>query len=93
MADPFLSDAQVDALCDGLTQAGAKVRYLSKFLKLRVFAKPNGRPLVAVSEFERVLGTGALAGIAASNDAGGPNITGMAEFLAGRKNGKKAQGR
>lgn len=89
----FLSDAQVDALCDGLTQPGAKVRYLSKQLKLRVFAKPNGRPLVAVSEFERVLGTGALAQLTASNDSSGPNVTGMAQFLEGRKHGAKAKGR
>lgn len=92
MSALFLSDAQVDALCDGLVQPGAKVRYLSKQLKLRVFSKPNGRPLVAVSEFERVLGTGALAQLSASNDAG-PNVTGMAQFLAGRKNGTKAKGR
>ena len=93
MSALFLSDAQADALCDGLQQPRAKVRYLSNCLKLRVFAKPNGRPLVAVSEFERVLGSGALAQLTAEPNSSTPNVTGMAQFLAGRKHGPKAKGR
>lgn len=41
----FYSDAEVDALCDGLQQNAAKIRYLRDTLKLRVHRKPNGRPL------------------------------------------------
>lgn len=42
---PYLSDAEVDEMCDGLVQDAAKIRYL-RGLGLRVDRKPNGRPLV-----------------------------------------------
>ena len=95
MSALYLTDEQVDRVCDGLKQPAAKLRYLRDQLKLRVFAKPNGRPLVAVSEFERVVGPGSLQQVAGnSSGLDGPNVTAMAEFLAGRKkDGKKAQGR
>ncbi|RCW73848.1 hypothetical protein [Pseudorhodoferax soli] len=50
---PDLTDQQVDAICDGLTQNAAKVRYL-RGLGLRVDRRPNGRPLVARADWERV---------------------------------------
>lgn len=49
---PWLSDAEVDDLCDGLTQKAAMMRYLKDELKLPVKAKPNGRPLVPRAAFE-----------------------------------------
>jgi hypothetical protein len=41
-----LSDDEVDAICAGLVQNAAKLRYLREVLKLRVDRRPNGRPLV-----------------------------------------------
>lgn len=52
---PFLTQTQVDQICEGLTQKAAKVRYL-RSLGLHVTIKPNGDPHVARSEYERVLG-------------------------------------
>jgi hypothetical protein len=54
---PDLTDAEVDAICDGLQQSAAKCRYL-RSLGLRVERRPNGRPLVARSEWERRLASG-----------------------------------
>jgi len=52
---PDLSDEEVDAICCGLTQNAAKVRHLRR-LGLRVDRRPNGRPLIARIEWERVYG-------------------------------------
>lgn len=52
---PDLTDAEVDALCEGLRQNAAKVRYLQG-LGLIVHARPNGRPLVWRAHAEQVLG-------------------------------------
>lgn len=49
-----LSDAEIDSICEGLTQNAAKVRFLQR-LGLHVERRPNGRPLVARSEWERRL--------------------------------------
>lgn len=51
---PDLSDAEVDKICEGLTQSAAKCRYL-RSLGLRVERRPNGHPLVARAEWERRL--------------------------------------
>lgn len=40
-----LTDAEVDAICSGLRQGAAQVRYLQR-LGVPVARKPNGRPLV-----------------------------------------------
>lgn len=55
MTTPWLSDEEVDGMCDGLVQSAAKLRYL-KDLGLAVREKPNGRPLVLRSNVEDVLG-------------------------------------
>lgn len=56
---PFLSDAELAALCDGLEQPAAQLRYLKR-LGLHVERKPSGRPLLMRSELERVLGAGRM---------------------------------
>lgn len=56
---PFLTQSQIDHLCEGLTQKAAKVRYL-RGLGLHVTVKPNGDPHVARSEYERVFGAARL---------------------------------
>lgn len=49
-----LTDPEVDAMCDGLTQNAAKVRYLQG-LGLTVGTRPNGRPLVMREHAKQVL--------------------------------------
>ena len=51
---PFLTDAEVNAICDGLTQPAAMARYLAR-LGLTVHTKPNGRPLISRTQFETVM--------------------------------------
>lgn len=51
---PDLTDDEVDALCTGLRQNAAKVRYLLG-LGLTVNTRPNGRPLVWRAHAEQVL--------------------------------------
>lgn len=53
---PDLSDAEIDSICEGLTQNAAKVRYLEKTLGLVVARKPNGRPLVNRKHYDAVRG-------------------------------------
>jgi hypothetical protein len=55
MTTPWLTDAEIDALCDGLVQPAAMCKYL-KAQGLAVRRKPNGRPLVLRSNVEEVLG-------------------------------------
>jgi hypothetical protein len=52
---PYLTDAEIAAICEPLVMPGAQYRHLVR-LGLHAARKPNGRPLVARSEFERVLG-------------------------------------
>lgn len=93
MADtPYLSDDEINGICEGLALGGAQCRYL-RGLGMLVNRKPNGRPLLARSEFERVLGAGRFG--RAQNDAStGPNVAAFDEYLAKRKpHGKTAQRR
>ena len=88
---PFLSDEEVSELCAPLRMPGAQCRYLRK-LGLMVQTKPNGRALVARSEFERVLGAARFA--PTQNDARqGPNVAALRNFMEGRRNGARTQGR
>jgi hypothetical protein len=50
---PVLTDAEVDDICAGLKQNAAKIRYFRDTLKMHVLRKPNGRPLVLRSDWER----------------------------------------
>ena len=84
---PYFSDAEVDEMCDGLTQDAAKIRYLRR-LGLRVDRKPNGKPLAWRP-------AAAPAQDAQNEPEDGFNIVGLRAWAAGRKgpHGKKAQGR
>ena len=56
MSDLFmvdLTDSEIDAICDGLTQNAAKVNFLRK-MGLVVRQKPNGRPLVNRAHYDAV---------------------------------------
>ena len=48
-----LTDDEIDAICAGLRQSAAMVRYLGTVLKVPVQRKPNGRPLVKRVDWER----------------------------------------
>jgi len=75
---PYLTDQEIAGICDPLISPAAQTRHL-RALGLLVKHKPNGKPLVARSEFERVM---CLAKTA--NDAG-PNVVALANRLAQRK--------
>lgn len=54
---PYLTDSEINEICDPLTQPHAQRRFLSK-LGILVKKKPNGRALVLRAEFERALMNG-----------------------------------
>lgn len=55
MSTPWLTDDEIDDMCDGLEQNAAKVRFL-RAKGLTVTEKHNGRPLVLRSNVEATLG-------------------------------------
>lgn len=83
---PDLSDEEVDALCQGITQNAAKLRFLRR-LGLRVDQRPNGRPLVWRAALLAATGAAAAPASPSDNSAGGqPDVTGMQAWLASRGN-------
>jgi len=93
---PFLADDEVAALCEGLEQPAAQLRYL-RGLGLHVERKPNGRPLLMRSELERVLGAGRMM---PANDPQPPQRAGrepdmgaLLQVIQGGRRGTKTQGR
>ncbi|HEY0953289.1 MAG TPA: hypothetical protein VGE36_00925 [Roseateles sp.] len=68
MSLPFLTDEEIDGICAGLRQPAAMVRYLRTVVKVPVERKPNGRPLVRRTDWDRL-------NLQAQNDAPaeGPN--------------------
>jgi hypothetical protein len=83
---PYLTDAEVDELCAGLTQSAAKCRYLERDLKVPVRRKPNGRPLVMRADVEAMAAARAR-GVEAQNVTRGPNVVGLDQWSKGRKRG------
>lgn len=49
-----LEDHEIDAICAGLVQNAAKVRYLRR-MGLTVRQKPNGKPLVNRAHYDAVM--------------------------------------
>lgn len=49
-----LDDEEIDAICAGLVQNAAKVRYLRR-MGLTVRQKPNGKPLVNRAHYDAVM--------------------------------------
>ncbi len=85
---PYFTDAELDEMCEGLTQDAARIRYL-RGLGLRVDRKPNGKPLAW-----RPTDKPAPAPEAQNDDAA-PNIVAL-QAWSNRKRGQrgqKAQGR
>lgn len=89
---PWLSDAEVADLCEGLVTPSAQVRFLRR-LGLTVERKPSGRVLLMRSELERVFGAGRFAPQTRQEAAApGPNRAALLELVGGRR-GSQAQGR
>lgn len=89
VAGMFLSEAEVNELCNPLTQPAAQVRFL-RGLGLTVTVKPNGRPAVVRSHAETVLsGLPASAAVPTSPagkmniDPPKPNIEGFMKMIRG----------
>lgn len=83
----YLSDEEIADICRPLKMPAAQRRHLAR-LGLLVKSKPNGQPLVARAEFERVM-TGATAAAArddkANEAATTPNVVGLEQWARGRK--------
>ena len=87
---PFLTQAEIDQICEPLRVPGYQVKYLTK-LGLVVHRKPNGRPLVARGEFERVL-VGRQDPSAQNAATGQPDRAALPQVIQGDRRGAKAQG-
>lgn len=55
VASPDLTDNEINAICNPLTQSAAQVRYL-RSLGLNVARRPDGRPLVNRAHYDAVRG-------------------------------------
>ena len=86
---PFLSDAEIAEICQPLVMPAAQCRHLQR-LGLIVKRKPNGRPLVARGEFERVL-IGRQPEAQNCQPGAQPNRGALLQLIESRR-GKKAQG-
>ena len=89
---PYLTDDEIAEICRPLKMPAAQRRHLVR-LGLLVKAKPNGHPLVARAEFERVMtGAPTLAAREETEDpATTPNVVGLEQWARGRKrNGKSS---
>ncbi len=80
---PDFTDTEIDQICAGLAQNAAKVRYLRK-LGLHVQTKPNGRPLVARSNWEVVMGRAPAAEVTGPARVE-PDRQALVDFMAERK--------
>ena len=92
---PYLTDDELGQICAPLTNGAAQVRYLER-LGMKVQRKPNGRPLVARGEFERVMVGGRAANDAPAQNAGPsqPNRAALVQlFNKGGRGGAQTQGR
>lgn len=79
---PYLSDAEIEDICAPLVMPSAQRRHLAR-LGMVVKAKPNGRPLVARGEFERVMiGRQPEASLTAASE---PNRAALLQVLSGGK--------
>ena len=78
---PYLTDVEIAEICAPLVVPGYQVKYLQR-LGLVVNRKPNGKPLVARAEFDRVL-VGRQPEVPRAG--AGPNRAALMELLNQRK--------
>ena len=89
MKSLFLTEDEIDALCEPLKQPSAQVRFL-RASGLTVTVKPNGRPAVVRSHAEAVLsglGPTMVSGDVEMQDTAGPrpNIDAFMKVINGGK--------
>lgn len=90
---PNLSQAEIDEICEPLTQPAAQVRYLCS-LGLTVKRKPNGRALIARAEYERAMVSGQLASSAPAASVPTADVIALRQRWASRgRNGSASSGR
>jgi hypothetical protein len=92
---PYLTDDEIQEICQGLSAPSAQIRYMRREYKLAVHVKPNGRALVWRSEAERVLGAGRFGPNSNTGDRQGtqPNLPALEErWSLRRRHGTQAQG-
>lgn len=87
----YLTDAEVADICAPLTAGYAQIRYLKR-LGMVVNKKPNGRPLVARGEFERVM-IGRMPEASPNGRPGEPNEGALLALIQGGKRGAQTQRR
>ncbi len=86
---PYLTDDEISDICRPLKLPAAQRRHLAR-LGMLVKTRPDGRPLVARSEFERVM-SGAPPAAGRDQDetneaeTTGPNVIGLENWARGRK--------
>ncbi len=92
-APPYLTQDQIDEITEPLTRPADQCRVLRE-MGFLVKQKPSGRPLVARSNFELVMGGGVTAPSQAEQSASGqePDPGALAK-LVGRKGVKYADGK
>ena len=88
---PYLTDAEVADICQPLVAPSAQIRFIQK-LGMLVHRKPNGRALVARSEFERVLVGRQSEDIRHSGRAA-PDRAALVQLFQGKPNGPQTQRR
>jgi len=88
---PYLTDAEIAKICEPLTNGAARYRFITR-LGLHAERKPNGQPLVARSEFERVMGAARMAPQAQAGAGMVGDIAALRERWRA-KNGPQAQRR
>lgn len=84
----FLTDDEVAQVCAPLVMPSAQLRYL-RSLGALVHRKPNGRPLVARAELERVL-VGRKPDQPEQNAGSQPNRAGLLQLFKGQRHGAQA---
>jgi hypothetical protein len=89
---PFLSDEEINKMCEPLEQPAAQIRFLKR-LGLVVNRKPNGRPLVARGEYERVCVGRQRHEVDNAPSTGQPNMAALLQVIRGGKRGAQAQRR
>lgn len=89
MATPYLTDTEINEICAPLKIGAAQRKHLER-MGMLVKLKPNGRPLVARAEFERVM-TGGQAAVALQENpiSNTPNVQGLHDLFLKRRHGTR----
>ena len=84
---PYLTDEEIAEICEPLKMPAAQRRHLER-MGLIVKTKPNGQPIVARAEFERVM-VGSVPGSVPDRTATEPNIAGLEAWATARQARKR----